>query len=163
MQIRVIGALLVLVVVAIALIAWPRHAAHPPGTPAPDEPAAGQSDGPSADAGDPWIEWTKPARWTAQAERPMRIATYSIPAAAGDADDAECAVFYFGPNQGGGVEANFDRWVGQFENPSAPARSTLEAGGVEIARVKVEGTYLAPGGPAMESQGRKPGYQLLGA
>lgn len=29
--------------------------------------------------------------------------------------------------------------------------------------VKVEGTYLAPGGPLMQSQGKKDGYRLLGA
>jgi hypothetical protein len=163
-QIRVIGALLAVAVVVIALAAWPRRQAHDAQSPA--APATGQEavdPGAGPGAGDPGIDWTVPSRWLIQPERPMRLATYKIPAAAGDPEDAECAVFYFGPDQGGGVEANIERWVGQFEHPTAPARSTLRAGGLEIARVKVAGTYLAPGGPAMESQGQKPGFELLGA
>ena len=164
MQIRVIGALLAVAVVAIALAAWPRRHAHdaqPPATPATGQEAVDPGANPGA--GDPGIDWKVPSRWLIQPERPMRLATYKIPAAAGDPEDAECAVFYFGPDQGGGVEANIERWVGQFEHPTAPSRSTLRAGGLEIARVKVAGTYLAPGGPAMESQGQKPNFELLGA
>ena len=167
MQIRLIAAALALAVIAIALASWPRQKAgqSPEGSP----PAAGSADQaspePVSDAApaDPGIEWTPPSRWTAQPERPMRLATYVVPAAPGDREGAECAVFYFGPNQGGGVEPNIERWVGQFEPATAPSRSSFKAGGLEVARVKVAGTYLAPGGPAMKSQGRKSGYLLLGA
>src|SRR6267142_171581 len=75
----------------------------------------------------------------------------------------ECAVFYFGPGQGGGVEDNIERWVGQFEKPGTPLRTTQTVRGIPVARVKVHGAYLAPGGPNMESQGTKPDYALLGA
>src|SRR3972149_3131613 len=43
------------------------------------------------------VAWTPPARWASQGARPMRAATYRVPAAQGDAEDGECAVFYFGP------------------------------------------------------------------
>ena len=112
---------------------------------------------------DPGVTWTVPPRWTAQGGRPMRFATYSVPAVKGDAEGGECAVFYFGPNQGGGVEANIDRWVGQFEGADTPVRSTQTVHGLAVSRVKLHGTYLAPGGPNMESQGKKPAYLLLGA
>jgi len=167
MPIRLIAAALVLAVVAIALASWPRQKAGQ--TPEATPPAAGSAGQgmpePASDAApaDPGIEWTAPSRWAAQPERPMRLATYLVPAAPGDREGAECAVFYFGPNQGGGVEPNIERWVSQFEHATAPSRSSLKAGGLEIARVKVAGTYLAPGGPAMESQGKKSGYLLLGA
>ena len=59
------------------------------------------------------LRWTAPASWKAEAARPMRAATYSIPLAAGDQGIAECVVNYFGPGQGGGVEANIERWRGQ--------------------------------------------------
>ena len=167
MQIRLIAAALVLAVVAIALASWPRQKAGPiPEATPPAAGSAGQgSPEPASDAApaDPGIEWTTPSRWAAQPERPMRLATYVIPAAPGDREGAECAVFYFGPNQGGGVEPNIERWVGQFEHATAPSRSSLKAGGLEIARVRVAGTYLTPGGPAMKSQGKKSGYLLLGA
>src|SRR5687768_18162204 len=59
------------------------------------------------------VRWTAPAGWKAEAARPMRAATYTIPLAAGDQGVAECVVNYFGPGQGGGVDANIERWRGQ--------------------------------------------------
>ena len=59
------------------------------------------------------MRWTAPASWKAEAARPMRAATYSIALAAGDQGIAECVVNYFGPGQGGGVDANIERWRGQ--------------------------------------------------
>ena len=92
----------------------------------------------------------------------MRLATYSIPAVAGDSEGAECAVFYFGTGQGGNVRANIDRWIGQFKADSKPQESSRTVNGIQVTTVIVDGTYLAPGGPMMQSQGEKPGYRLLG-
>ena len=61
------------------------------------------------------LTWTAPPEWKAQGERPMRAATYSIPAAKGDPEPAELAVFYFGESSGGGVDANVKRWIDQFQ------------------------------------------------
>lgn len=109
------------------------------------------------------VQWSVPKRWTEQGARPMRAATYSIPAAQGDAEPAECAVFYFGNSQGGSVDANIDRWVGQFETGNPPARSEREVNGMKVTLVQIAGAYLAPAGPMMESQGKKDNYRLLGA
>jgi hypothetical protein len=109
------------------------------------------------------IRWTVPPRWSTQPPRQMRLATYSVPAAEGDADAGECAVFYFGADQGGSVDANIDRWISQFEPSGAPRRSTKEVNGMIVTLVQVSGTYLAPGGPMMQSQGKKDNYRLLGA
>ena len=117
---------------------------------------------PPADAS-PGLTWTVPAKWTTLDARSMRVATYGIPATGGDAEGAECAVFYFGPNQGGGAAENLDRWVGQFENPSQPERTQADIAGFKVYRVHVTGAYLAPSGPMMQSTGTKPGYALLGA
>src|SRR5262245_27998711 len=46
------------------------------------------------------VRWTVPAGWQASAERPMRVATYTIPAASGG-EAGECGVFFFGRGQGG--------------------------------------------------------------
>jgi len=92
----------------------------------------------------------------------MRAATYTIPAAQGDPEPAECAVFYFGNSQGGGTDMNIDRWVGQFQTSNLPARSSREIDGMKVTLVQIAGTYLAPGGPMMESQGKKENYRLLG-
>ncbi len=117
---------------------------------------------PPADAS-PGLEWKVPSNWTTLDARSMRVATYGIPARGGDSEGAECAVFYFGPSQGGGVEENLDRWVGQFEHPSQPERSQGEVAGMKLWRVHVLGDYLAPSGPMMQSTGTKNGYALLGA
>jgi hypothetical protein len=109
------------------------------------------------------VKWSVPKGWTVQAERPMRIATYAVAAAEGDAEGAECAVSFFGTGQGGNVDANIDRWVGQFENPGLPSKASREVGGIKVTSVRVSGNYLAPGGPMMQSTGKKDNYRLNGA
>jgi hypothetical protein len=116
------------------------------------------------------LTWKAPAAWKKQPDRPMRAATYAIPASRGDVEGAELGIFYFGPGQGGAVDANLQRWVGQFEQPdgtpsSQRAKTTRETvRGMEVTRVEVAGTYLAAGGPMMGAdQPKKPGYRLLGA
>jgi hypothetical protein len=130
------------------------------GTPMPTPVQAQTGGTPTAAAG---LRWSLPARWTVQAERPMRVATYSISPAPGDADGAECAAYYFGANQGGGVDANFARWIGQFQPATGSKRSTRQVDGLEVSLLDVTGTYTAPAGPMMQSQGNKPGWRLRGA
>jgi hypothetical protein len=108
------------------------------------------------------IQWTVPARWTSGAGSAMRVATYTVPAAKG-ADPGECAVFFFGTGQGGGVEENVARWGKQFEGAPPPKGTTSSVAGMRVTRAEVAGTYLAPGGPMMQSTGKKTGYRLLGA
>jgi len=50
------------------------------------------------------VRWVAPAQWQAAAPRPMRAATYTVPAAPG-AEAGECGVFFFGKGQGGTVAA----------------------------------------------------------
>ncbi|MEK9139394.1 MAG: hypothetical protein AAB393_19930 [Bacteroidota bacterium] len=109
------------------------------------------------------VHWTRPEQWAVQLPRQMRIATYGVPAAEGDAEGAECAVFYFGSGQGGDVNANIDRWVSQFEGAGKPEQSSKEVNGLKVTLVQIAGTYLAPGGPMMQSSGKKENYRLLGA
>jgi hypothetical protein len=108
------------------------------------------------------VSWTVPSKWNAGPEKPMRVATYNIPAAEGDAEGGELGVFYFGSGQGGNVQMNIDRWFSQFEN-GKPDQSSKEVNGMKVDLVKVAGTYLAPSGPMMQSSGKKSNYRLLGA
>jgi hypothetical protein len=108
------------------------------------------------------MRWTKPANWKSEAERPMRLATYTA------GPGADCGVYYFGPGQGGSVEANLDRWIGQFlqadGKPSkAAAKITKRTQqGLQVTTVDVSGAYTGMGGPTVESP-PAPGYRLLGA
>jgi hypothetical protein len=125
----------------------------------PAAAAPAPPDVPSAAGG---IRWTLPAGWTAGRTNPMRVATYAVPGAKG-AEAGECTVFFFGPGQGGGVDENVARWAKQFEGSPAPKRWATVVAGLKVTRAEVKGTYLAPGGPTMQSTGKRPGYRLLGA
>ena len=115
------------------------------------------------------ISWTPPASWKSSASRPMRAATYAVPAASGDKEDGECAVYYFGPGQGGSVEANIERWTKQFEQPNGKSSSQTAqvkkrtVHGIALSTVDISGAYSGMGGPMAAAKSVKTGYRLLGA
>ncbi|MCI0571804.1 MAG: hypothetical protein L0Y66_13715 [Myxococcaceae bacterium] len=112
------------------------------------------------------LTWTAPAGWTLEAPRPMRAATYRLPAVKGDTQGPELAVFFFGTGQGGSVEANVQRWVGQFQGAKggAPETKTKKEtfAGFPATWVDVKGTY-AGSGMGMGPKEPQPGSRLLGA
>jgi hypothetical protein len=104
------------------------------------------------------IHWTVPSNWKSEGERPMRLATYQV------AEEGECAVYYFGQGQGGGVEANIDRWKGQFEgSKDAPKVEKRTIHGLKVTTLDVSGAYTGMGGPRAPQGPPKQGYRLLGA
>jgi hypothetical protein len=109
------------------------------------------------------IRWITPARWTVEAPRPMRVATYRIPAAPGDTEDAECGAFYFGPGQGGSVEANLRRWGGEFAAPTSARQDQEVVSNFIVHTLSITGTYLAAAGPMGPVTAKKPDFRLLGA
>jgi hypothetical protein len=115
------------------------------------------------------IRWTAPPGWKSQGERPMRAATYTVPAAPGDPEDGECAVFFFGGGQGGDVEANIRRWLGQFEQPDgrpsaeAAKRDKKTIRGIAVTLLDVTGTYLYSPSPMSPQKIPKKGYRMLAA
>jgi hypothetical protein len=112
------------------------------------------------------IRWTAPSQWKAEAARPMRAATYSIVPAAGDRGVAECVVNYFGPGQGGSVEANVERWKAQIlganGKPAAAKVTSRTVRGIRITIVDAAGSYTGMGGP-MAAAKPVSGYRLIGA
>jgi hypothetical protein len=126
-------------------------------------PSAGAGSSPRGD-----VAWSAPAAWTSEApSSAMRRAQYIVPKAAGDAADGECAVFYFGPGQGGDVRANLERWASQFTDASGrsaePSPIVSQVNGLKVSKVSVEGTYNAAQMMGGGDQAPKPGYLLLGA
>ena len=112
------------------------------------------------------LRWTAPQGWKPEGERPMRAATYSIVPVAGDTGVAECVVNFFGPGQGGGIEANVERWrnqvLGTDGKPAAAKVDKKTVRGVAITMVDASGTYTGMGGPMMAGK-PVPGYRLIGA
>ncbi len=95
----------------------------------------------------------------------MRAAEYGVRGH----DDATLAVFYFGPEEGGGgsVESNIDRWLGQLQQPDGrPTASIAERGereinGMRVTTVDARGTFV--GRLGMGGGGSRPGWRVLGA
>lgn len=138
----------------------PSETALPPGHP-PVDPGSAP---PPAAAPDTTLAWKVPPRWqTAANPSSMRLATYKVPHAAGDDADADVSV----TQAGGTVEANIDRWIGQFgpEAKKTAKQSTRKIAGFEVTVVEVEGAYnggMTPSGAA-DSKAANGKAALLGA
>lgn len=131
----------------------------PPATAAPPQthvaPPGHAANGPSD------LAWDAPAAWQkAENPSPMRKATFKIPRAQGDAEDAELSV----SQAGGTVDMNVTRWSGQFDNATAAVkRSEKKVGELKVTIVEITGKYSGSGMPGAPAAGPKENYALLGA
>lgn len=108
------------------------------------------------------FEFQRPDEWKSikPASR-MRAAQLQVP---GKDGPGEVVFFYFGPSQGGGVQANVDRWLGQFEESRDRLNAKIEKrkgsdGKGSFTLVSAQGTFLSgsPFGPKT----RKPDHALF--
>jgi len=147
----------------------PRTPILPPGHPPLDgtrSPASPPDRGPTTAS--VALRYTVPATWQREPVRsPLRSDQYRLPRAAGDAEDAELAVF---GGIGGSVEDNVNRWRGQFTTPDGRpipdeglVRESFEVGSLRVTVVDLAGRYAADammaGGPAVP----RADYRLLAA
>ena len=112
-----------------------------------------------------------PEGW--EVERPssrMRKAQYGLPSPTGEDERATLVAFFFGPGQGGSVEANLERWYGQFRQPDGrPSREVANVtkktvSGMQVTVADVAGTYAPSAmGPMMPRAEPKPDYRMLAA
>jgi len=119
------------------------------------------------------LGFTAPPAWkTRPAASTMRVAEFVVPKAAGDAEDAELIVYFFGSGFGsvaGGVEANVDRWIGQMQQPDGSAskdktrRETQTINGLKVTTVDLSGTYIAEVRPGATERYNKPNFRLRAA
>ena len=88
-----------------------------------------------------------PANWeSSKPTSQLRLAQFSIPAVEGDKEAAELAIFAFGG--GGGVKANVERWIGQFDTEGRKAKTTIGKSKTgDYVLLEVSGTYKKPIGP----------------
>ena len=111
------------------------------------------------------VTWTIPEGWDLVGPRPMRAATYMI----GKGElESECGVFFFGNGQGGDIETNINRWIGQFQQPDgSDSKSKAKVGhrdvnGLKVTTIDLAGTFMS-GGMGGQPQVSKLGFRLLGA
>jgi hypothetical protein len=112
------------------------------------------------------LRWAPPSGWKSEGTAPMRAATYRIPPASGDTEGAECVVYFFGQGQGGTVQANIDRWAGQFTRDGKPATPKIAKRmlhGLAVTTIDSSGEYSGMGGPMAATRTTKSNYRLLGA
>lgn len=107
-----------------------------------------------------------PQGW--QAETPsssMRLAEYRLPSNSGD---VTLAVFHFAQGQGGSVDANIERWLGQFQQPDGGGSKEAarlwraQVDGMSVHMVDVAGTFSV-GAMAGGSGEPLADYRMLGA
>ena len=111
-------------------------------------------------AGSSEIGWVKPDAWE-KVDHPstMRKATFKIPKVEGDTEDAEMSV----TQVGGGIEANIERWEGQFEGSPDAKTEKKTIADWEVTIVSIEGTFKS-GGPMMGGSGEpQENWALLAA
>src|SRR5689334_14665851 len=106
----------------------------------------------------------RPEKWEwIETASPMRKAQLKVNDA-GKKSSAEVVFFHFGPSNGGGVQANVNRWFTQFEEPREKIGAKTEEtkiGKHKVTFVRAEGTYLSgmPGG----NRTPQPNHALRGA
>jgi hypothetical protein len=131
----------------------------PPGHPAVDTMDPMAAVGATPGGAPSLLTWKAPARWQLVPNASsMRLATYRVPHAPGDAVDAELSV----TQAGGSTDANAQRWIGQFDSAGQkPAKvTTRRVGSLDVLVVEVQGTFS--GGMGQEGRAQ-PGWALLGA
>lgn len=129
----------------------------PAATPTPNAPAKE-----AAPAKPSEVVYEAPAGWQkVENPNPMRKATFKIPRVEGDTEDAELAV----SQAGGTVDANVQRWAGQFERgkDDPVARKQVKVGDLDVTVVELHGTFAGGGMPGAAPAGSKPNWAMLGA
>lgn len=106
------------------------------------------------------LSWTAPPTFEpANNPSAMRLATYKVKAAEGDAEGAELSV----SQAGGDVTSNVERWKKQF---TGEPRSNVEertVGSLKVTVVTVEGTFTGMAMPGAPAAGPKDSWMMLGA
>ena len=108
-----------------------------------------------------------PAGWHVdQPTSSMRLAQFTLPRGAGDAEDAVAVIDFFGQGQGGSVEANLERWASQMAQAGGRPgtvkdgkTTALTANGHAVSLLDITGTYT----DRMGGGGPKAGYRMKAA
>lgn len=155
----------------VADSAAPQSPALPPGHP-PIGGTNAVSDARNPDAAVPQLAYNAPDTWQQEpVASPMRKGQYRLPAPEEGVADAELTVFYFGPGGGGTVQANIDRWHGQFKTeagepvPSSDVnQQEISVNGLTITFLELSGQFQ-PGAMRMADTPPPPkdDYYLLAA
>src|SRR5436309_1918628 len=85
-----------------------------------------------------------PDAWKKGTPGPLQFATFSLPKAEGDPEDAAVVIYFFGKGGGGPVNDNLARWKNMFKAPAGEKARVdkMKVGDVEVTTIELAGTYL---------------------
>jgi gluconolactonase len=112
------------------------------------------------------ISLTVPESWKQKPQvREPRIVEFEVPPVGDDKEAGEFVVFYFGERGAGGVEANVERWIGQFEEDGRKVKTvTGESSNGKYTLVDLTGAYNKSIGPPIAGKKKRlPGWRVLNA
>ena len=150
----------------------PERTSEPAQTQPPERPQTQPADTAQA-TGDPLsttdlggITVAAPSAWTAQTpSSTMRRAQFVVD---GDAGQAECVVFFFGGGAGT-IDANIERWCGQFAQPDGSDSrdhaeiDTIEVNGRTVTTFALTGRYVAETRPGSGQRLNNPDWAVRAA
>jgi hypothetical protein len=93
----------------------------------------------------------------------MRVAEFEVPPAGDNKEPGEFVVFYFGEAGAGGVQANIQRWIGQFEEEGRKVKIVSgESAAGKYTLVELTGAYNKPIGPPIARKSKRmAGWRVL--
>lgn len=104
--------------------------------------------------------FSSPTNWVSSTPTSnMRKAQFKV--SGGEGIDAEVAFFYFGSGGAGGVKANVDRWMSQFEEAKGRSVKNTTIGETPVTYAQAHGTFLS--GRAFGPKKAKENFALLAA
>jgi len=111
-----------------------------------------------------------PGEWKVkESTKPLRLLEITLPSSEKGLADGQLVITHFGKGQGGGIDANLDRWYSQMEQPDGSAsakaakKSEIKNDAAKITWVDIPGTLLDRPFPASPDVTKRPKYRLFAA
>ena len=98
-----------------------------------------------------------------------RVAQYRLRGDGGPSADARLVIHHFGNRGAGTIEANLQRWYGQFEQPDGRPSSEVASvserriNGLAVTAIDLAGTFVAETTPGSGERHHDPGFRMLAA
>lgn len=118
---------------------------------------------PPPESADPFAP---PEGWQPEPASGMRKFQFRLPRSDGDGEDGSVVVFHFGVGGGGGVDANIERWRGQFTGVEHGVDTVETIDGADADRMTVldiAGRYVAETRPGSGERVDHPDWRMIAA
>lgn len=115
------------------------------------------------------LQYSVPEGWITQVpSSSMRKAQFLLPKEGNDPEDAQLVLFHFG-GEGGSVDANLERWAGEFDQADGRATkdvmvtSTRTVNDMKVTEVSMSGRFVPSQMPGQQPKSPRDDWSMLGA